>query len=234
MPNRAVPAVMTAGVVTCNLFTSLNEGQMKKYILGALLVGGLAGQSAFAEVRTFDFTANISSLAAAGNPFATSLSGIESGTTIAVGDAIKGQLSFDDLGTDWNAATGFLGWNSVTKFSYTFVGSNTTVDVAPALWGHTANIFGGSTNLFNAVGSNAARTVASNLFLYSPGDAFSWELGDGTSASLSFSWLGNSASANVSSLVEVTPVPEPSTYAMLLLGAAVVGGVAKRRARRAA
>lgn len=206
---------------------------MKKYILGALLVGGLAGQSAFAEIRTFDFTASIDALRTAGNPFATSLPGIESGTTVALGDVVKGQLSFDDLGTDFNAATGFLGWNNVAKFSYTF--ANTTVDVTPAVWGHTANIFGGADNLFNAAGSNAAKTVATNLFLYSPGDAFSWQLGNGTSGSLAISWLGNSANASLTSLVEVSPVPEPSTYAMLLLGAAVVGGVAKRRsARRAA
>jgi hypothetical protein len=206
---------------------------MKKYILGALLVGGLAGQSAFAEIRTFDFTANVATLASGSNPFATSITGIESGTTVAVGDVIKGQLSFDDLGTDFTAATGFSGFNPAVKFNYSFASSNTSVDVTQALWSHTPHLNGG-TDLFNVVGANAAKTVATSLFLYSPGNAFAWEVGNGTSGSLAVTWAGGSVNANLSSLVEVTPVPEPSTYAMMLLGAAVVTGVAKRRAARRA
>jgi hypothetical protein len=221
--------------------TSLNEGQMKQIILGALLVGTMAGQGAYAEIRTFDFTANVSSLASASNPLATSVEGIQSGTTVALGDVIKGTLSFDDLGTDWSAATGFSGFNNAISFSYTFESSNTTVDITPALWSHTAGA-AGATDLFNVVGANAAKTVGANLLLFTPGDAFSWELGNGTSAALAVTWRGAgsapiSLNANLSSLVEVTPVPEPSTYGMMLLGVAVLAGVAranKRRARSAA
>lgn len=208
---------------------------MKTIILGALLVGSMAGHSALAEVRTFDFTASIGRLSTAGNPFATSVQGIEAGTTVNLGETIKGTLSFDDLGTDFGAASAFSGWNNAIKFSYSFQ-NGSAVAVTPAVWGYTPKLFG-TTDVFNVTGTTANQQVASNLFLFTPHDAFSWEVGNGTSASLAVSWTGAdsaplSLNADLSSLVEVTPVPEPATYAMLLLGAAVVGGVAKRRAAR--
>ena len=208
---------------------------MKKYILGTLLVGSLAGQGAGAEVRTFDFTASIDRLSSASNSFATSIAGIDAGTTIAVGNLIKGTLSFDDQGTSFGGGTSFVGWNDAVKFTYTFEGVGTRVDASPAVWGYSPNMIG-STDLFNIVGTNA-QGVGSNLFLFTPHNGFSWEIGSDTSGSLSVAWndasnSGLSLNASLNSLVEVTPVPEPSTYAMLLLGAAVLTGVAKRRAAR--
>jgi hypothetical protein len=206
---------------------------MKHTILGALLVGALAGQGAFAEIRTFDFTANVSSLATAGNPAATAAAGIVSGTTVALGDVITGRFAFDDLGRDFSGATAFVGFNPALTLHYTFMANGTRVEVAPALWSHSPGMAGG-TDLFNVVGANAARTVASSLLLYSPADAFSWDLGNGSKAQLAITWQGTSLNASLSSLAEVSPVPEPSTYGMLLLGAAVVGGAARRHAARSA
>lgn len=208
---------------------------MKTIILGALLVGSMAGQSALAEVRTFDFTASINRLSATGTPFATSLQGIDAGTTVSLGETTTGTLSFDDLDTDFSAASSFSGWNNAIKFSYRFQ-NGSAVAVTPAVWGYTPGLFG-TTDMFNVTGTTTDRQVASNLFLFTPHDAFSWEVGNGTSASLAVSWTGAdsaplSLNADLSSLVEVTPVPEPATYGMLLLGAAIVGGVGKRRAVR--
>lgn len=209
---------------------------MKKIILAAMLFSGLAGQSAFAAIHTFDFTASVSGLVTPGNGNAASAGGVASGTVVKLNDTISGQFSFDDQGYDWAGNKPAVKL-SVTDFQFTFDASNTTVDVGAALWGHHPSAANQST--FTVAGASLSQGVTSAVFsLYSPRKSFSWELDSDTSAALTLAWARPGAivglSANLTSLTAVSPVPEPSTYAMLLLGAAVVGGAAKRRAARRA
>lgn len=208
---------------------------MKKILLGALLVSGLAGQSALAEIRTFDFTANVNSLGTLTNSNATSVGGIVNGTVVQKNDLIQGRFSFDDLGRDWTGATNSVGPYKVLDFNFTFVASDTKVDL-DGVWNHIPNVFGQS--IFGIVGVKTGPLQAAGIGLYAPTNGFDWQLDSDTSGALTASWLTQGRvvklSANLTSLTAVSPVPEPSTYAMLLLGAAVVTGAAKRRAARRA
>lgn len=205
---------------------------MKNIVLGALLVGSLASQSAFAEIRTFDFSASVSSLLTI-HGFKSTVSGIHAGTTVSKGDLIEGRLSFDDLGRDWDNAVGSVSAKPALQFEYTFVADGTTVSFDAPTWSHNPK-FLWLADLFTARGVSGELNANSMLTLLSPVGGHSWELGNGTSGTLSLNWSGVTGLAKLTSFTEVSPVPEPSTYGMMLIGAAVVAGAAKRRARRAA
>lgn len=213
---------------------------MKKAILGTLLVGTFALQSAYAKVRTFDFSANVSTLVSLGNSNASSGPGVFEGTTVTLGDLITGQFSFDDGGHDWTNAITPITSPNVVGFKFFFNASNTGFDVdintGTATWSHAPFFF--DTSAFTIAGVDAEHLVSGSFVLNQPAGNFGWELNTDTIALLGVRWLRPGGegrlNANVTSLVEVSPVPEPSSYAMLLLGAAVIGGVRRLRAARRA
>lgn len=211
---------------------------MKKVILGTLLLGALAMQSASAAVRTFDFTATVSYSFDLANPGVGVVSGPVSGTTIAPGDQLRGRFSFDDLGRDWINAGGNVFNAPVLSFSYTLVKYNATVNVGDTLWHHEPHVSGRSA--FNITDGNFVHTVGFNLD--APEYGFNWQLGNGTTAQFNSMWstsmvglMGsqvtslNEVSMFRTSLADVSAVPEPATWGMLLVGAAVAGAAAKRR-----
>lgn len=211
---------------------------MKKVILGTMLLGALAMQSASAAVRTFDFTATVTHSFDIVNPSATTVSGPLSGTTIDPGDQLTGRFSFDDMGHDWINAGGNVSNAPVLSFSYTLVKYNATVNVGDTLWHHDPHVSGRSA--FHITDGNYAHTVG--FTIDAPEYGFNWQLGNGTTAQFTSLWSAsihglmysqvtslNEVSMFRSSLAEVSAVPEPATWGMLLVGAAVAGAAAKRR-----
>lgn len=205
---------------------------MKNIIVGALLTSAFALQNASAEIRTFEFTAQISTLTL--NYYdASSLAGIDAGTTITIGDSVVGRFSFDDEGRDFVGASTPYSSENVKFIEFSIPISNTKIELDDLTsWSHNPNIAASSS--FMLSGIDTERMVAGGVTVFSPRYAFEWELDDDTQGFFGFRWnLDNGVgrvNADMTSLIEVSAVPEPASYAMLLLGAAVIGGVFKRRA----
>jgi hypothetical protein len=208
---------------------------MKQLFLGAMLFGSMACQSTAAAIRTFDFTASVSFVRLASiHSEPSSVPGIVSGTTVSVGDIVQGRFSFDDRGWDFNGATSMSDWHDATGFSLNFLSSGTQVDIAGAMWMHDPNNFGMSEfSLWNM----GFGPVTAYLNVGSPRHVpFVFALGETTGGTISVAWGEPqriaSAFLGMRELAEVSPVPEPSTGALLLLGAGMAAA-AVRRARRA-
>ena len=140
----------------------------------------------------------------------------------SAGDASIGVVA-DGLVYDWNAVVGD-GILSGGHDLITFTGlSPGTYDIVVSVSGQKLN-FNTDTNLNGAaadLGSFGKVHFAGVEYIGSP--AFVLDLA-GTAI----------AGANYSGTVSVTAVPEPETYGMLLGGLAVLGAVARRKAKKAA
>lgn len=216
----------------------LNGEKMKNFIVGALLISTLAFQNASAEIRTFAFTANISSLTL-NYVDASSLPGIDAGTTVNLGDLVNGQFSFDDGGQDFVGSNTSSSSENIIFNRVSFSGLNGSLEMNDfASWSYDPNFGGTRQATFMLAGVNAEQLIAGGVTVYSPRYEFEWELDDDTAGLFHLRWnLGNGVgrlNADMTSLIEVSAVPEPSTYAMFLVGAALVGGAARYRAGRRA
>lgn len=203
---------------------------MKKAIFGALLLGSVVVQHASAAVRTFEFTATVSSVMDRETGETSMIDGPLAGTTVSAGDLLKGEFSFDDLGGDWATGQSEVRNVPMISFSYTFLSSGATYEVSEPKWNFYPDYWGISK--FEA----SPRDFKPDVYLDidSPLNQFSWELGNGTIGYLGAMWykdgpMFSSMGADLTSLSEVSAVPEPATYAMLLAGLAAVGAGAYRR-----
>lgn len=201
---------------------------MKTPILIGLLAGALASHSASAAIRTFEYTATISSIIYDNTP-AQSAPGINDGSIVAEGDTLKGRFSFDDAGNDWSNPH----WDMAPAISvsYTFERDGASFSTADPGWALSRGR--GYTFSIGSHGSPQENPFF-RIGLVSP-DPFSWDLNESL-ASITMAWSDPGiyviARANLTGLseVSVSPVPEPATYAMLLVGAAAAAGAARRRA----
>ncbi|MBY0556040.1 MAG: FxDxF family PEP-CTERM protein [Burkholderiaceae bacterium] len=237
---------------------------MKKLplFLAALALTG----SANATVLQFDFTAKIqemvefSPLTFSGGPVNSSKL---SGSTVTVGDVIRGHFTYDTTTAQFGNFSGVpmyaapLAQNTLSaaigQQSIALDQAQTSTNVQVA--NNAASLGGADSFGIASVSANAVATqlMALNLFDAS-GTAFS---SDAIPASLDFAAFNSStfyytyssvathammgANGTLTSLTvtpvvdggtNITPVPEPETYAMLLAGLGLLGWTARRRQQR--
>lgn len=216
-------------------YQSFSQGAyMKKLLVLGLVLGGLFSQGASAAIRTFNFSATIEGSLVYNDTYPNeSAPGMVEGTTVAVGDRIEGRFSFDDaVDIDWSSYE--TQRFSALSFSLTFVKDGTTFDAPAPQW----MIFGSPGADTRVLGVGTLGDPQENPFAYVNFDIYPSDSGWDYSASrprFTLAWSRPGASViafpSVTSLrqVGVSPVPEPSTWAMLLLGAAVAAGAANRR-----
>lgn len=207
---------------------------MKKLLLLGLLTCGLAIQTASAAVRTFEYTATVDSFVYNNSFPHQSVPGAVDGSTVSVGDTFTGWFSFDDAGNDWTKPDYYS--DPAISVGVKFADGVSVVTADPTWFLQPS-----SNSLSFGIGGTSAQGVFLNTVI-SNRLPFSWDVSVG-SGNVTMSWARPGVNvwlyADVSELKEigVSPVPEPSTYAMLLLGAAVAAGAARRRtsgqARRA-
>lgn len=204
---------------------------MKKTMLCALMLAGLAAQSASAAIRTFEFTATVNFVRDFNNWDADTVYLPYDGITVSMGDLITGKFAFDDQGLDFGASAPVVVDAPAGYLSYTFLDANYTVDVNDPQWNFDNQRFGQGA-VFEMWNNEGFKPTA-DLIIRSPLNAFSWELGNGTTASFGASFAQNGPPHQVgfaiTGLNEVSPVPEPATWGMLLMGLGAVGAAAYRR-----
>lgn len=207
---------------------------MKKTILCTLLLAGIAAQSASAAIRTFEFTGQIDVIQLYGNETQAAYLRWDNGITIEKGDLIKGRFSFDDLGRDWAGGAPAAKDLPANSFNFTFLESNYTVDVPNPSWNHVTPAAGGA---YFTLWNNAGLHPKASLDISSTSTTFPWQLGNGTTAHMVASFASDEApyvvGFGLSSLTAVSAVPEPSTWAMLLMGMGAAAVAAGRRRRSA-
>lgn len=214
---------------------------MKKLLLLGLLAGGLACQSASAKLRTFDFSAAVSDMWISDQQ-SNSTPGISGTSTVFKGDTITGRFSFDDKGFD----SDYFEWgpHGASSLQLTFQRDGSAYTAAEPRWSISPPELAKRFIISTQVNSGPTTDVFINLGLRMRSDinvpaydmfgtiaVSPWE-----THQLLMEWQTASGRAtvygDVLSVTElaVSPVPEPSTYAMLLVGAAVAAGAARRRA----
>ncbi|MDQ1920942.1 PEP-CTERM sorting domain-containing protein [Massilia pseudoviolaceinigra] len=208
---------------------------MKKLLAAVFVAGTLLSQAASAAIQTYTFSGvveSMSHMSRVEGPWGPDYvwRDITSGQSwtygsISVGERFSGTLSFDDALVKTTGATG--------SYSMTFANGEDTAVVDGQIYG-----YGGSKPGFTLHGPYVSLgfDVAG---LFTPGQPV---VLSAQGATVGASWRPSASDGGDTSfvgkmdtLVNVTAVPEPSTYAMLLGGLLLVGARARRmRAKRAA
>lgn len=208
---------------------------MKKLILIAALLGGMSCQAAYAKIHTFDYTAQLFDISTP-QGWSMSVPGVAPGSVINFTDILKARFTFDDLGT--TSENFDFQSRPAINLSFTFADgtkyteTNPVWEISPPQYALAFTI---GTNWSD---SKPVRTSVS-IDVGDPNVSQPFNIVDhfsvpGMRSRIQMRIGENDLTFFGLSLepVAISPVPEPSTYAMLLLGAAVVGGAAKRRAAR--
>ncbi|MFP5391324.1 MAG: PEPxxWA-CTERM sorting domain-containing protein [Gammaproteobacteria bacterium] len=206
---------------------------MKTFALALIAAAAAVCQPASAKIRTYDYTVTDLTISYEGNHYAT-LDGAFGGVLAAAGDSLHGSFSFDDAQTPWldgpyaaSLDDYFHGSMSITferggvteTNNADFVAKHSSSDLTRTF---TATVFAGP--LLYHIGLSGPQAGY--------GDAGFIDGAHSTSKSFWANYWGFDLNGKLTSVVEVTPVPEPSTYAMMLGGLAVVGALARRRQQK--
>lgn len=218
---------------------------MKTRHLLALLVSATVSLSAYAKVHVYEFTAAVSGLQY-GNDTPQTIDSWVPGSAISLGDTITGRFSFDDAplqnhvpsDPDSYSANGNGPGNAI---ALTVNPNGQSIDTT----GLTGSVYA----VNNAQSGNAFVQIArysEDVFVYlnfdggkagqfsDPAIPFNLSLSDFSSGKVLFFWdtpnvAYIAAVGDISTLTNVTPVPEPSAYLMLVAGLAIVGAGVRRR-----
>lgn len=214
-------APASAAVVFSDNFDSENGGATALNYTGFANFNSTGGADVdlVATPNGFGITCSGSCVDLDGSPGPGEITSIDS-FAFNAGDAVR--LSFDLSGNQRNGDTdgfsvGFSFGSAVDIFDY---GTNFTGSDIIALPGLTDNIIGASTGTSIAGGDPFS---ARSIFFTA-----------GTAGSLKFSF-GSDSNDNIGPLLDIislditSSVPEPATWAMMILGFGLVGGAMRRR-----
>lgn len=209
--------------------------KMMTAAFGALAIS----QAAFAEVHTYEFTANVNFITLEGATY-DELMAWDLSQTIALGDRIVGRFSFDDASASWRDGTATQPFEERLDATMSFRFERNGLSVSfptPTVWARSLN--SGFQSMTIGGLDAPAWSVAANLFLANeeaPGTPYPTDPTAFNIGAFNLSWSMQTFSpamrASVQSLTEVSPVPEPATYGMVLVGLVLVGAAARQRIQR--
>lgn len=141
--------------------------------------------------------------------------------------------AFDDLGRDWTGTPDRVRDLDIVDFSVSFAASQQTFDFSYFKWNHNPNDTGGYDFYLSPILLVPSPPPLTMTFA-APANVAFWDLANGATGSMSAMWRHDDGSrsffgASVTSISEVSAVPEPGAYAMMLLGLGALGAAAYRR-----
>lgn len=211
---------------------------MKKLMLAAAAGLLCFSQAAMAEIRTYEFTASVGQMLLGDSPVQTWFGWDGSGNEVTVGDKIVGRFSYDDAEVPWGE-TGVFTKVIDASLSFTFKSSGmmhaTTTGKAVAVSDEVEGV-----RSFSVTTLPAGDLYQAALFfgkIEDPSNPYPGGLGELPDRGFIMNWGYNGETVNlhamVNSVTQVSSVPEPATWGMLLGGLGLVG-LAARRSRPAA
>lgn len=213
--------------------------------LALAFAGLVCSASASAEIITFEYSGVVNKIRQSPTGVSYDSRSVASTTVVpgglSVGDGFRGTFSFnlDTPKFEFSPAEmgAYFGNSSDPGFSLVFDKSGAALQSAIMMVG----VSNGSSDHLTI--TPRWSSVSSEFWFYDPsGKVFSdvsqprtLNLNDFYEAELNMTWSVPDSSATVRvetsllSITKVSPVPEPSTYALLFAGLAIVGGAASRK-----
>lgn len=205
-------------------FDAFNIGQSPTAPIISVAEGG-SGSAWLPAFAAADPTATIGTI---GMPL---FPGMSRSASFVVDTAVNRYFTFASMVVPSNDF--FIGNDSPTRHELFDATGNLIVSSIPQLarqiWDAGSEVFDPAAAAF--VGNNDLRTNQNSVVAFNFAELAAFN-GLGTAAGYTFGSQLNANTEVYRISFEVSPVPEPASYAMLLAGLAVVGSLARRRATR--
>ncbi|MFP5390155.1 MAG: PEP-CTERM sorting domain-containing protein [Gammaproteobacteria bacterium] len=211
---------------------------MKRCLMAAAVGAALFCQPALAKIHVLNFTGTVTDTVNTSNDAHDSVPGWVPGTSIEKGAHIVGSFSFEGNEAPWLASPPATDFHFNAPFTYAFSVPASGIETGQG-GGYLSAEQSEGDRVFRMGGATSPYVILSYELRGHPADPSApFTLAPEGFAQQSFNvyWYDSGFiryyfDAHIDSVVDVTPVPEPATYGMLLAGLALVGAAARTRRR---